>query len=172
MDFLIFWLPYLYLIIAAGLLITLIVIDIKEWLLPNIYVFPFAVLGILFHVTTGFTLLDSSDLFLGFIAGGGTLLAIRTIANGIYKTDTLGLGDVKLLAAAGLWLGLHGVILSLILGASAGLVHGVIYWAYLNFYKKKKTSFRRLKMPAGPGFIAGIILAAFIPNMGVLNVFW
>ena len=172
MDIFTFWLPCLCLTVAAVLLITLTIIDLKAWLLPNKYVFPFGALGIIFHALTSFTLMDGPNMFLGFIAGGGILLAIRTIANGIYKTDTLGLGDVKLMAAAGLWLGLNGAILSLILGASAGLAHGVIYWLHLNFYKKKKTGFRKLKMPAGPGFIAGIILAAFIPNLGILTKFW
>ena len=172
MDILNFWLPCGFLVIASFLLVILTVIDLKVWLLPNKYVFPFGALGIAFHATTSFAYMDGPNMFLGLLAGGGILLAIRTIANGIYKTDTLGLGDVKLMAAAGLWLGLNGVILSLILGASAGIVHGFFYWAHLNFYKKQKTGFRKLKMPAGPGFIAGIILAGFLPTFGILTPFF
>ena len=88
----------------------------------------------------------------------------------IYKMDTLGLGDVKLMAAAGLWLGLEGVVVSLIIGATAGAVHGVIYWVYLKYIKKQKTSFHKLALPAGPGFIAGIIATAFLPGYGFIEL--
>lgn len=101
--------------------------------------------------------------------GGGLLLAIRTIANGYYKTDTLGLGDVKLMAAAGLWLGVEHVLIALIIGAGAGVIHGGIYWVYLNFIKHKKTSFHRLKLPAGPGLIIGIVVCGVIPG-GILQI--
>jgi len=94
---------------AAGLLITLTIIDFKTFLLPNIYVFPFAALGLLFHLCTDFDLLSIEQIIIGGLAGYGILYIIRAAGNKYYGQDSLGLGDVKLIGSAGLWLGLDGV---------------------------------------------------------------
>lgn len=140
----------------------LAVIDFRTRLLPNKYVGVFFVLGIIFHALTNFYFADVMDLALGLVAGGGLLLIIRQIANRMHERDTLGLGDVKLMGAAGLWLGLNHIFLAISVGASAGLIHGVAY----KFYQQRKTGehvpLAGLAIPAGPGFIAGIIVAGLI----------
>jgi leader peptidase (prepilin peptidase)/N-methyltransferase len=77
--------------------------------------------------------------------------------NAYYKQDTLGLGDVKLLAAAGLWLGVEGVVIALTVGAFAGLLHGIAVGLIQAVRDKRKANFSRLMIPAGPGFCVGII---------------
>ena len=144
------------LISALFLLILLSIIDIKTKLLPNKYVAGFFITGIIFHAINKFQFITPLDMVLGVIAGAGLLLAIRHIANKIYKQDTLGLGDVKLMCAAGAWLGLEYIFIALSLGAFAGLIHGLMY----GHYKKVKLS--TLSIPAGPGFIFGIIIVGII----------
>ena len=149
-------------IIALSLLIILFLYDLKHWLLPNIYIFPFAVLGISFHYSYGFSIIESSDLFLGALAGGGFLFAIRLIGNGVYKQESLGLGDVKLMGAAGIWLGPQGALMAITVGAIFGLIHGVGIYIFKKYIKKqKKTLFRKLSLPAGPGFILGILFSFY-----------
>lgn len=150
-------LSLLCIFIAVILLVILAVIDFKTFLLPNIYVFPFGLLAIVFHVSTDFYYLSLSTMLIGGIAGYGLLWTIRFFGNKYYGQDSLGLGDVKLLGASGLWLGFDGVLFAMTLGAIAGLVHGLLYALYKKHTLKKPFSLTRLVIPAGPGFIIGIL---------------
>ena len=144
-------------LIALILLGILAVIDFKTMLLPNKYVFPFAGLGVLFHLSTQFSELSYLDVILGGVFGYGILWVIRFFGSMYYKREALGLGDVKLLGAAGLWLGMSGVTFAMTLGAMAGLVHGLIV-GYAESRKTGKFDIHGLKIPAGPGFIFGITI--------------
>lgn len=154
------WIALLCLVAAAGLLIALSVIDLRVRLLPNVLVLPFALLGVVFHIATNGHYLDITSVLLGGIAGFGLLFAVRAVANHIYKQDALGLGDVKLLGAAGLWLGPEMVMMALSVGAFAGLLHGVGIALWTAYKTKSKPRFAKLQLPAGPGFAVGIILVA------------
>ncbi len=143
---------------ALSLLLILSIIDLKTFLLPNVFVAPFALLGPIFHWSTDFYYLDFQQILIGGIAGFALLYAIRAGGNKYYGQDALGLGDVKLLGAAGLWLGLEGVLFAMTLGAFIGLLHGIVYALYLKLVKNKPFSLTRLKIPAGPGFAVGIVI--------------
>lgn len=147
-------------IFAATLtLIKLAIIDFKTFLLPNKYVGVFFILGIIFHgFATDFHFVRPLDALAGCIAGGGLLLLVRYFANKHYKRDTLGLGDVKLMGAAGIWLGLSDIFLAISLGAFFGLLHGIIYKVYMQRKSGEKVSLKGMIIPAGPGFIMGILV--------------
>lgn len=150
-----------YLLCGAGILtlITLSIIDLRVWLLPNWLNLVLAVLGVGFHITTSFEILQPQDLVFGALLGSGTLYIIRFFGNMYYKQDTLGLGDVKLLGAAGCWLGPEGVVIAMTLGAFAGLLHGVGVALTRAVKEKTKPNLNRLMIPAGPGFCVGILAA-------------
>lgn len=149
---------------AASIAVTLIafvwmsIIDLKIRILPDELNLAVAISGVLFHLATGWLYISPLMCLGGALAGGGLLLAIRAIANNIYGMDTLGLGDVKLLAAVGLWLGPEHTMLALSAGAFAGLLHGIVYMAYFNIVHKKGLAFRGLTIPAGPGFVVGALI--------------
>ncbi|MCB1531211.1 MAG: prepilin peptidase [Rhodospirillales bacterium] len=149
---------FLCLIGAVGLLAVLSVIDLKIRLLPNKYVLTFALLGLLFHFVTAARYLSPQDIVTGAALGFGSLYLLRMAANAYYKMDAFGLGDVKLMGAAGLWLGVDGILISLTLGAFAGLLHGLGYGFYTHFRDKTPLDFHNLAIPAGPGFAIGIVL--------------
>lgn len=148
--------------IALILLFFLAAIDLKTRLLPNRLVLPFAMTGIAFHVVTNFIHCTPLQIILGGLIGGGFLLAIRAISNHIYKQDTLGLGDVKLMLAAGIWLGSSATLPAISLGAFLGLLHGLIVIAHTKIKHGTPPDLSRLSIPAGPGFIGGIIIVAAI----------
>ncbi len=152
------WIALICLFAAVFLLIVLSVIDLRVRLLPNKLVLPFALLGVLFHIITAWQFLDMTGMLLGALIGFGTLYLIRAVANYVYKQDTLGLGDVKLMGAAGLWLGPDMVMMALSVGAFAGLLHGIAVALHTAYKNKTKPSFSRLQIPAGPGFAIGIVL--------------
>lgn len=162
----------LALLCAVILLYVLAVIDLKQGLLPNEYVMGLAMAGGVFHLCLGFYYLTIEDMALGALVGGGLLYIVRTGANYYYKRDALGLGDVKLLAAGGIWLGPYYVLLAITAGAAAGLVHGI----GLALHEKRKSgampSFNQLSLPAGPGFIVGLVAAAIMQLHNLPQVLW
>ncbi len=152
-----------YILIASGIitLVILSIIDLKTWLLPNKLNLLFAILGIAFHASIHFTIFEPIQLLYGTMLGSGTLLTIRFFGNKYYGQDTLGLGDVKLLGAAGFWLGVEGVVLAMTIGAFMGILHGVGFAVTRAIKEKTKPNLKRLMIPAGPGFCMGIILSGF-----------
>lgn len=142
---------------AVLLLVALSVIDLKHWILPDELNFALGVTGVLFHFATAYAYLGLTDMLIGAALGAGLLYAIRFFSNRHYGRDTLGLGDVKLLGAAGLWLGIDGVLMAVTFGALAGLMHGIGFALYLKIVKKEPFAIGTLSIPAGPGFAVGIL---------------
>lgn len=140
-------------LVLAG---VLLVIDLRHYLLPDRYVFPLGLAGILFHTAMHFTLLPVGHVIMGALVGGGLLWIVRWGGTQYYKQEAMGLGDVKLMIAAGVWLGPEHVVTAIMVGAMAGLVHGLIVAGMLAM-KTGTFSIGRLIIPAGPGFIVGIV---------------
>lgn len=151
-------LALLSIVVAMIAFIWMSIIDLKIRILPNELNLAVAVCGIVFHFATSWSFVTPLGALIGMLSGGGVLLAIRAVANRIYGMDTLGLGDVKLMAAVGVWLGLENTMLALSVGAFAGLLHGIAYILYQNIVHKKGLAFRGLTIPAGPGFVVGSII--------------
>lgn len=154
------------LILGAVVLVWLTLIDLKLRLLPDVLVAAFAVLGIVFHLITHFsTLFVWWDMLAGAAVGGLVLYLIRAGGNRVYGFETMGLGDVKLMIAGGIWLGTQNIVLALGLGSLCGVLHGVGF-ILADRLRGKHTAFRGLTIPAGPGFIAGIALIGLWRAMG------
>ena len=147
---------------AACLLGALSAIDLKERILPNELVAGVLALGAVFHLYTSFSVLAPVDMALGALTGAGLLYIIRAAGNRLYGQDTLGLGDVKLMGAAGLWLGPYYILIALVAGAMAGIVQGLGEMIYKKARKQGEISLATLSLPAGPGFAVGSIIAAAI----------
>lgn len=142
---------------AFCLLTALAVYDYRHYILPDKLNAGLALVFLLCHFSTQWSVVRMEDAFLGAVAGGGLLLLIRTAANHFYNEDALGLGDVKLMAAAGLGLGFPDVMLALSIGAALGLVHGCIM-GWQQKKSGKKINFEKINVPAGPGLCIGIAL--------------
>lgn len=141
--------------IALILLAILAYIDAKTMLLPNHYVFLFGLTALAFHITTRFQAIDPVNMLIGALVGGGGLYLVRLIGNKVYKRESLGLGDVKLMLAGGLWLGGLGIIWAITAGAFITLVIAFFY-ASFQALKTGQFNFTRLVFPAGPGFCIGL----------------
>ncbi|HTK84339.1 MAG TPA: A24 family peptidase [Patescibacteria group bacterium] len=144
---------------AVGLLGALSACDLKTRLLPNKMVAGFAGLGILFHAATKAHFVNIEGVVIGAALGFLTLYVIRAAANHYYEQDALGLGDVKLMGAAGLWLGPEALMLAMAFGAFAAMIHGLVDGFVTARRNGTRPDFSNLHVPAGPGFAVGIILA-------------
>jgi len=143
-----------------GLLVVLSIIDLKIGLLPNVYNAALGACGVLFHALLSFGWLAPTDIALGALIGGGLLWGIRFVANKLYNQDTLGLGDVKLMAAGGIWLGPQGILLAITVGAFAGILHSAAVLGYKKAKAQDAGKLSHFSIPAGPGFAVGIVIAA------------
>jgi len=108
-------------------LISISAIDIKHRIIPNEISIPFIFLGILFSPLLHITWLDS---ILGALIGGSTLYLIAAVYSFLTKKEGMGMGDVKLLAMIGAFLGVRGVLLALVFGSFLGTLGGLfmIIW--------------------------------------------
>jgi leader peptidase (prepilin peptidase)/N-methyltransferase len=61
----------------------------------------------------------------GLAVGGGVLLLIGVVGSKVYRKDAMGLGDVKLLAAGGAFVGPSGALIALMIAAVLGSVAGI-----------------------------------------------
>jgi leader peptidase (prepilin peptidase)/N-methyltransferase len=98
-------------------LIALAAIDLDHRLLPNKIVYPLAAYGVIATL-----LVDSDDLVENLIAGAGTFLFL--LAAVLAYPRGMGMGDVKLGGAMGLFLGLS-VIPALLVAFLSGSVIGI-----------------------------------------------
>ena len=113
------------LIFVCGL-VVLFGIDLEHQSLPNSITLPGIVAGLIFSLAGPPGLRDS---VIGVLLGGGVLYAI---AAGYYlwrREEGLGMGDVKMLAMIGAFLGWQAVLLTLVLASLSGAVIGVAMMA-------------------------------------------
>jgi leader peptidase (prepilin peptidase)/N-methyltransferase len=89
-------------VLGAGLLVSILV-DLRIQLLPDRLTWPLAALGAAVSAA-GLGVSPQAALW-GAVAGGGALWLIATGFKLLRGVEGLGLGDVKLVAMAGLWLG-------------------------------------------------------------------
>lgn len=113
------------LIFVCGL-VVLFGIDLEHQILPNSITLPGVVAGLIFSLAGPPGLRDA---VIGVLLGGGVLYAI---AAGYYlwrREEGLGMGDVKMLAMIGAFLGWQAVLLTLVLASLSGAVIGVAMMA-------------------------------------------
>jgi leader peptidase (prepilin peptidase)/N-methyltransferase len=103
-------------------MIVLFVIDLQHKILPNVITLPGIVAGLLLSEVAGPGWQAS---IIGIVAGGGSLWAIAEIYYRVRKEEGLGMGDVKMLAMIGAFLGWKLVMLTLILASFSGTIVGV-----------------------------------------------
>ena len=105
----------------ACAMIVLFVIDLLHRILPNVITVPGIVLGLAASVWLPPGWLSS---LLGLAIGGGVLFLIGEVYYRTRGVEGMGMGDVKMLAMIGAFLGWPLMILTLILASFAGSLFG------------------------------------------------
>lgn len=92
-------------LVQMWLLLMIAIADEKYMIIPDQFVIFLALasIGIFMHFG------DVKGMVLGAAAGAGIMLAVALAGRIITKTETLGFGDVKLVAAIGLTTGVSGI---------------------------------------------------------------
>jgi leader peptidase (prepilin peptidase)/N-methyltransferase len=164
-------LPALRLCIFSAIMIELIFSDLEERILPDEFTIGGAVVGL---ILAAFIPLPGE--FLRFIVGSAhrvwylgvaeaafagifsatALWLVGTFYAKIRHREGLGLGDVKMVATIGAFLGLQGVLLTMILGSTLGAVVGL---GYILIAKKDAATY---EIPFGTFLgIAALVVAVY-----------
>jgi len=109
-------------LIFAAMLIALFFIDLEHQLLPDAITLPGIVIGVATSAFAGPGLVSS---LAGAALGAAILLVIRWVWKRATGVDGMGLGDVKMLAMIGAFLGWEQVWLVLFVASLTGAVAGV-----------------------------------------------
>jgi leader peptidase (prepilin peptidase) / N-methyltransferase len=103
-------------------LIVLFAIDLEHQLLPNVITLPLLLVGLGFSLFTEPGWLSS---LLGIAVGGGSLLTMFYLWLWLRKQEALGMGDPKMLAMIGAFLGWQMTLLTLVFASFVGSLVGV-----------------------------------------------
>ena len=138
--------PVAWLLVAA--LVTVSMIDLDHQIIPDVISLPGIPVGFLCAFALPWVSWQSS--LLGILLGGGILLAIALGYEWLTKQEGMGLGDVKLLAMLGGFLGAPAILPIIFLASIMGTLVGVPLMLITR-------AGRKLAIPFGP-FLAGAAL--------------
>lgn len=115
----------------------------------------------------------------GEAAGGGVLLAIGWLGKALFKRDAMGLGDVKLLAAGGGFIGPGGALIALFLGSIAASVMGALNLLRFLCLSRSRARSRGVEKPFGRSLATARIAGRYLPfgpylglGIGIVLVDW
>lgn len=109
-------------LVFACAMIVLFVIDLQHRILPNVITLPGVLIGFVF---SWFLPPGWFDSLVGMMAGGGILLLMAEAYYRIRKEEGLGMGDVKMLAMIGAFLGWKLMLVTLVLSSFMGSIIGL-----------------------------------------------
>ncbi len=143
---------------------ALSVIDFRTGYLPDVIVAPLGLVGLIIAIVGSPVGVSWQMALVGAAINAGLFYGLRWLISRLKGREAMGLGDVKLVAAGGLWLGPVGLPyimavagIATLLGAGiAGLITGKPVW--------------QGEMPLGPGLAIGI-LGVFFAMVGQVGIF-
>lgn len=151
-------LDFLRFAILTPMLISAFIVDYKIQIIPNRLNFTMFEVGTIFAFIFGIQNLNlAKDMFLGMIAGGGIFLLITLIGGLIAGKEAMGLGDVKLMGALGLFFGWYKI---LIISVLAFLIGAIISIIVLIVRKNREDGY----IPFGPFIVVATFITIFVPT--------
>jgi len=103
-------------------LIVLFAVDLEHHLLPNVITLPGIVVGLLFSFVTEPGWVAS---LIGIVLGGGVLFLIAEAYYRVRHEEGLGMGDVKMLAMIGAFIGWKLTLVALMFASVTGTIVGL-----------------------------------------------
>lgn len=132
-------------LILTYILIVIAFIDLEHQLIPNVLTLPMMAIGLLFRIWQG----EIITGILGGLISGGLLLIITLL-----YPKGMGMGDVKYMAMAGIFLGWKKALFVLFAGSFLGL----LIMTPLMLLKKLD---RKSAFPFGPFLVVGTLIALY-----------
>jgi leader peptidase (prepilin peptidase) / N-methyltransferase len=139
-------------LLLVCILIALFGIDLEHQILPNSITLPGIVIGLLLSLIAppGW-----KDALIGALIGGGILYAIAGAYYLWRREEGMGMGDVKMLAMIGAFLGWKAVLVTLVLASFSGAVIGVMLLS-------AQRGGMKFALPFGTFLSIGALIAMFV----------
>lgn len=154
---------YKYLILSP-MLISAFCIDYKLHIIPNRLNLTIFEIGLLIAVIGGISDINFAiNAIEGMLVGGGTFFVITLIGGIIAGKEAMGYGDVKFMAALGLYFGFASMVAIIFMSFLIGAILSII----LIILKRKKAS---EYIPFGPFIVISCYIAIFVPLNSLLNL--
>lgn len=164
---------FVYVLLTLSL-IVITFIDLEHFIIPNVITFPGIAIGLIYNLLITdwgllfkvFPKINPGNIFyivpeipalnsvFGIIIGGGSLFLIAYIYKLIRKVEGMGMGDVKLLAMLGAFLGVQGVFFTILISSLVGSVVGI---AIILLQKGNM----KLALPYGPFISVAAVIFLF-----------
>ena len=147
----------------ASALVAVAFIDLDHQIIPNQITLPGIGIGLLLGwVAPPPAWLDAGA---GVLLGGGLMWAISALYEWRTGQIGLGMGDVKLVAMLGAFLGVEAAIGVMVVGSLLGLLYGIVLIA-------RTRGGRQTRIPFGPALVAAGVLHLFEPRAFARMVAW
>ena len=144
-------------IILTPLLLAVTTIDYKKQIIPNRLNLTIFEIGLVIAFIFGISnIAITIDMLLGMVVGVAIFLIITLIRALFYGKESMGLGDIKFIAALGLYFGVSNIIVISILAFLIGTICSVIMIAT----KRKKID---EYIPFGPFIVIATFICIFVP---------
>ncbi|NDF12822.1 MAG: prepilin peptidase [Proteobacteria bacterium] len=142
---------FIVLALLSVMLLILIVIDFEHKIIPDGLQIAMAIVGVVYHVMhSGIDI----ALVIGPLSGFASAMALRLLFSWWKEQEALGLGDVKFLAVAGLFLTPELIIPFLLMSGVIGIATAMV-WQKVSGEKE---------FPFGPALAASLFLCVLLPE--------
>ena len=161
------WVKVLEYVILSPMLVSAFVIDYKLQIIPSRLTLTMWEAGIIFSFIRGLNNLNAAvEMWIGMLLGAGIFFILTFLGNLIFKKETMGFGDVKLMGAIGLFLGWRRVIAVALLCFFIAAIYSIVL---IIVYKIKKKNLEEF-IPFGPFIVIASFVVMFVPFNVLLNI--
>ncbi len=136
-------------LILVAILVALFGIDLEHQILPNVITLPGIAIGLMFSLIAS---PGWKDALVGAALGAAVLYGIAAAYYAVRREEGMGMGDVKMLAMIGAFLGWQGVLVTLVLSSFSGAAIGLALIA-------AQRGGMKLALPFGTFLAAGAVAA-------------
>ena len=138
-------------------MMIMIVVDFEHYIIPDVIQIVLMILAVCYHAIVG---TDPEEATTGLIVGALIGLGLHHGYRILRRREGLGMGDVKFLAVAGLWLGIKPMVPFLFYSGLLGVITGLV-WRRVG---------KGAIFPFGPALALSLFLCITIPDL--VNIFW
>lgn len=140
--------------------------DIKYMIIPDTSNIVIAICGII-KLALKFSLENIINCILGFLVGGLFFYVINIVFKLITKKIGFGFGDIKLLAALGIFYGYKGILVLIIMSIFISAIFSIGFLV-VNAINKKSSEY----LPFGPFIVISSVIISVVPVDKIINMYF
>ncbi len=136
----------------SATLTTASMIDLDHFIIPDVITLPG--IPLCFAASFGLPEMTPVKSLIGILVGGGCLYTVAWLYRILRKGEGMGMGDVKLLAMIGAFIGPVGVVITIFTGSAIGTIIGLAT-------SRQSSKGMQTKIPFGPFLSIGALVYLF-----------